>query len=478
MLTIIFKIILCSSIFIGVYYLFLEKEKMYRFNRFYLLSAIILAYAIPFITIPVQTPETEAVPRLVFNEVTQQLTLMQPAEQESFNWMNIIGLIYVSVAFYLLINSVLAILEIKRIQGRKHVYENYNILLTKDNRAPFSFWKTIYLGENYIKNGHIDPRIFLHEKSHLDQKHSLDLILIDLLKIVTWFNPLLFLYKKAIVTNHEFLADESVLSNRFNIKEYQNLILEEILSRQNPTFTHSFNFNNTKKRFIMMKAKQSKFSTLRKTMGITVFLAAAAFFSEKTYAGTFINSSASEGIERNYFQIPTVNSRQESKRITSEYPDELNNENKVQKEEPASLMELKKENFKTVSDTISPKKTAQTGNEEGKNTNINVQANQDYTEAQYPEGLKSLRTQIGKKIDLSNIDPLKGSIASMAYIHIDETGKATRITTSGNNENFNKEFLKTITDISNETAWKPATKDGKTIASVLKIPATMTFERK
>ncbi|UKB83813.1 hypothetical protein LF887_22865 [Chryseobacterium sp. MEBOG06] len=83
-----------------------------------------------------------------------------------------------------------------------------------------------------------------------------------------------------------------------------------------------------------------------------------------------------------------------------------------------------------------------------------------------------------KKIDLSNIDQLKGSIASTAYIHIDETGKATRIATSGNNENFNKEFLKTITDISNKTSWKPATKDGKTIASVLKIPATMTFERK
>lgn len=65
----------------------------------------------------------------------------------------------------------------------------------------------------------------------------------------------------------------------------------------------------------------------------------------------------------------------------------------------------------------------------------------------------------------------------MVYIHIDEAGKATNVTTSGDNEVFNKEFLKTVTAISDETTWKPAMKDGKAIASVLKVPATMTFTR-
>ncbi|WP_128572444.1 hypothetical protein [Chryseobacterium sp. P1-3] len=79
-------------------------------------------------------------------------------------------------------------------------------------------------------------------------------------------------------------------------------------------------------------------------------------------------------------------------------------------------------------------------------------------------------------MDMAVINPLKGTITSTAYIQIDETGKATQITTSGNDEVFNKEYLKTITAISNETTWQPATKNGKAIATSLKIPATMTFE--
>lgn len=73
------------------------------------------------------------------------------------------------------------------------------------------------------------------------------MIITELFRIFTWFNPIVFLYKKAIISNHEFLADESVLNGKINIKEYQNLILDEILSHQNPSLTHSFNFNNTKK---------------------------------------------------------------------------------------------------------------------------------------------------------------------------------------------------------------------------------------
>ncbi len=114
-------------------------------------------------------------------------------------------------------------------------------------------------------------------------------------------------------------------------------------------------------------------------------------------------------------------------------------------------MGFKKELPKTVSDTISPRKTTPESNE-GKNTNINPAQNKDYAEAQYPDGLKGLRAQIGKHMDVSSFGDFKGStITAMAYVHIDEAGKATHVTTSGDNEIFNKEFLKTMTAISNET---------------------------
>ncbi len=467
MTAIILKIILCSSIFIAVYYLFLEKERIHRFNRLYLLSSLLLSYTIPFVTITLPSPNTATTPQLIIEETAQQLIFI-PQEQESFNWTNMVGGIYIFITLLLLLRSLISLLKIIRIAGEKRIYQNQTILLTKQNLSPFSFWNTIYMGESYMKNDTIDPRIFIHEKAHIEQKHSLDLLVLNILKISSWFNPILFFYKKAIITNHEFLADEAVMKSNCNIKEYQNLILEEILNHQNPPLTHSFNFNNTKKRFIMMKTKKSKFSLLKKTAGITVLISAIALFSERTYAGNSTHVLLSEKIT----EIPTqiVGEKDYQSGLMTPAHEKSKEEGK-----PSVLMDSQKEAFKKVSDTIIPKvhKT------EDKNTNtaVNIPQNTNEIPAQYPGGTKDLKIKISRNVDVSNLGDYKGPITSTAYIHINESGKTTQVTTSGENEILNRELLKTVTEISNETVWIPAMKDGKAIASILKVPATMTFTR-
>lgn len=595
MAAIVLKIILCSSIFIAVYYLFLEKERMYGFNRWYLLSGILLSYIIPFINITIQRPEAKIEPQaqIMIEETAQQMILIQP-EQNSFNWMNVVWGVYAVITLFLFMRSLIALLVFRRIKGEKLIYEHYNIILTSESLSPFSFWNTIYMGKNYMENNRIDQRIFLHEKAHIDQKHSVDLVVLDLLKIFTWFNPVLFLYKKAVITNHEFLADEAVLKKNYNIKEYQNLILDKILSHQNPPLTHSFNFNNTKKRFIMMKTKKSRFSLLKKTAGITTLIAAAILLSERTYAGNSINIQVPEKTAEISAQSNDQDSYQEFKDILAKYADLLNdgkyaefskkfsesdkkrleelypllnetqkNEQKItffalpelkkripteselksflnkkdyavwidskkiensilknykktdfsnvyiskiypnartaqnpqpyqvtlmtpayfektrQEGKSSVIMGFKRQDLKAVSDTIVPRTNSLNENNQGKNTNTAINTPQSNNEfpAQYVDGDKSLRMQINKGIDTSNFEPKYGTITSTAYIHIDETGKTTQVTTSGDNEILNRELLKTVTEISNNTVWKPATKDGKPIASVLKVPATMTFTK-
>jgi len=325
MTAIILKIILCSSIFIAVYYLFLEKERMHRFNRLYLLSSLLLSYTIPFVTITLPSQKPAATPQLIIEETAQQLVFI-PQEQESFNWMNVVWGIYIIITLFLLLKSLFSLLAVKRISGEKYRYQGHNVIVTKENLSPFSFWNTIYMGENYMNNNVIDPRIFIHEKTHIEQKHSADLLFLDILKIFTWFNPILFLYKKAVITNHEFLADGAVMKDNYNIKEYQHLILEEILSHQNPPLTHSFNFNNTKKRFIMMNTKKSKFSLLKKTMGITVLISTLALFSERTYAGNSSQVLLSERIAEIPAQITSQDPYQEFKDILAKYADLLKQE--------------------------------------------------------------------------------------------------------------------------------------------------------
>lgn len=163
---IILKIILCSSLLLVVYNLFLQKEKIYRFNRFYLLFSLLFSYTVPFISIKTETPKpTNRLHTTI--EATQQI-LDLTKKQENFNWQNLVWIIYGIVALLFLMKAILSVLKIRSLKGEKIIYQNQNVLLTKENISPFSFWKTIYLGGNYLINNNIDSMILLHEKSHLE----------------------------------------------------------------------------------------------------------------------------------------------------------------------------------------------------------------------------------------------------------------------------------------------------------------------
>lgn len=279
--TIILKIILCSGVLLGLYHLFLAKEKTFIFNRFYLISALIFSFSIPFATIETKKVEKE-IPETVFVGEIEQPILQAPiVQQESFDFTEILIIASLIVTIILLLKIVYSVFKIKRLEGRKIIYQNRNVFLLKQNLAPFSFWNTIYLSENYFKDSKIDNAIFLHEEIHVKQKHSADILFVEILKAVFWFNPFMYFYKKAMINNHEFIADESVILEGKNVKNYQELILQEILKQQNLALIHQFNFNNTKKRFIMMTSKNSKFAKAKKMMVIPIFIITGFAFAER-----------------------------------------------------------------------------------------------------------------------------------------------------------------------------------------------------
>lgn len=281
---IVLKIILCSGILLGLYHLFLAKEKTFTFNRFYLIAALLFSLCIPFATIETKEAVKE-IPATVFVEGNEQPIEAQiVTPQESFDYTKALLMGYCIVSGILILKIGYSIIKIKKLKGRKIKYQNRTIFLLKQDLAPFSFWNTIYLSEIYFKDSKIENSVFLHEEIHVKQKHSLDILFVEVLKAVFWINPLIWFYKKAMVNNHEFLADESVISKNKNIKQYQELILQEILKQQNLPLIHQFNFNNTKKRFIMMNNKNSKFAKVKNYLAVPVFAVWAIVFAEKTYA--------------------------------------------------------------------------------------------------------------------------------------------------------------------------------------------------
>ncbi|WP_089857728.1 M56 family metallopeptidase [Chryseobacterium taeanense] len=469
----ILKIILCSSLLIALYFVFLEKEKMYRFNRFYLLFSVILSYTVPFITVTSEHPKPTGKVQTALEATTQVLDLTQ--HYERFNWISFIWILYGIITVILLMKTIYSIVKIKKIKGKEIWYENQKVVLTDENIPAFSFWKTIYIGKIYLVNNKIDPRIFLHEKSHIDQKHSIDLLFIEVLKIFTWFNPSLYLYKKAVVINHEFLADESVLDKKFNVKDYQHLILDEIISQKNYNLTHTFNFNNTKKRFIMMNAKKSKLANFKKIAIAPVLLLAFGLFVQKTYANPI-----EKIIEETQNKTSEVLKKSLSE-DTGKVFDESENKFLNQQIETQGTQIENTNSSRTVQDTVRPK--------EGKNTNLKEEIAARNTETatpkddvtslpQYPGGFNALRTKISKLFDPSklNTDKSKKFNRTELTYTVDETGNVIDVDATGNDEIFNTEAISALKKANENVVWIPAEKDGKPVRYRMKIPLAMSFQ--
>ncbi len=472
----LFKIILCSTLLIVFYYSFLQKEKMYRFNRIYLLFSLLLSCTVPFISISTESPKPTNRIQTAF-DTTQQILDLTPV-QNDFNLINLIWIIYGIITFIFLSRMTVSFLKIKNLKGEKIIYQNQELLVTEKNIPPFSFWNTIYLGRSYFIDQQMDDRIFLHEKSHLEQKHSIDLMMVEIVKAFTWFNPAVYFYKKAIRINHEFLADESVLKNHFNVKDYQNLILDEIISSQDYNLTHTFNFNNTKKRFIMMNTKKSKWAPVKKAISISALLIAFGLFAEKTYAHP-IEKMIQETQEKisgsdlsPAVQIQEDNSTEAIKYDRPEAPE-------IPEELTGNTTEEKK-----IQDTIRPK--------EGKNTNSDRQSVSGTTHEamnnslqdeptvlpQFPGGINEMRTRVSKSFDGSKLEAgkPKGLLKADILYTVNANGNVVNVKVAGNNESFNNEALISFKKANENVIWKPAEKDGRPVNYAMRLPLTMSFE--
>jgi bla regulator protein blaR1 len=286
------KVVLCSALFLGCYFLIFQREKIYRFNRFYLLFSLFAPFFIPFIEIengstPINIPQVETVfiPTQEIQPLVSEKEIFVAPKQTSE--INIPLLIYafVSIAllFIFLKNIFVLITEIRN--NEKVFFGKISIVLLDKKITPYSFMKYIFVNrENYERQG-IEKEILLHEATHIQQAHSIDILIIELMKAFLWFNPLLVFYKKAIQLNHEFLADEAVINTYGNVTNYQYLLIEKASQPNCFLFTSSFNYSITKQRLKMMTKSTSQTKALLITLAFVPLFAVAVFtFSTKIYA--------------------------------------------------------------------------------------------------------------------------------------------------------------------------------------------------
>jgi biopolymer transport protein ExbD len=194
------------------------------------------------------------------SEVTAKAIAQEGGSDSNTSPIKFFTLIYGIVSAFLFIRLIRIIIKIhlKSETNRKCLIRGFQVVLLDENVIPHSFIKTVFLSKKQFKNGEIAEEVLNHEFTHIRQKHSLDILFVEVLKIVFWFNPMLYLYKKAIALNHEYLADEAVLSSGAPIKNYQHMLLQTIEKSTIYSLASSFNFLLTKRRLQMMTQPKSK----------------------------------------------------------------------------------------------------------------------------------------------------------------------------------------------------------------------------
>lgn len=294
MIVYVLKSVCCAFFFLTMYHFLIEKDKVLKFRRFFLLGSLLFSLLIPVVSIPQSTvsllPMEEIESMYVLSSSDHDATLahtVQDTVEPTFSWIYIVVGIYLLVTSFLLIRFVYNLFRVTRMsRGKPSIMEGrVKIVLENDLLLSFSFFNTIFISKHDYQDNHIRSEILIHELVHVKQKHSADVLLIELLIIFLWFNPVLYLYRRAIKLNHEFLADEGVINSTRDVYTYQRLLISRAACPCMCSLTSNLTYLITKKRLIMMTKTTSKRSFLLKlTVLIPAFLLATGLFSSKMLA--------------------------------------------------------------------------------------------------------------------------------------------------------------------------------------------------
>ena len=260
----IIKSSLCFGVLFGFYKLALEHKAMHQFKRFYLLASLVFAFTIPLVTftytvntLPEPEPLVNAYEYYSNPIITEEPIAVAPEFPilPVILW-SIYGLCVLIFGLRFVLNLVRLDRKINTSQQIKETH--FTLSLLNQAVIPHSFLQWIFLNKTAYHNQDIASEVLAHEATHVRQKHSLDILFIEFIQIVFWFNPLVWVAKKSIKLNHEFLADQGAIASDRNIAIYQNILLSYASSTNHTVLESPFNYSLTKKRILMLSQTFSR----------------------------------------------------------------------------------------------------------------------------------------------------------------------------------------------------------------------------
>jgi beta-lactamase regulating signal transducer with metallopeptidase domain len=287
----IMKSSICLAAFYLFYKLLLTKETFHRFNRMVLILIFTLAAIIPFIELSLRSDSAISDLSLNLDNLMAMIGEAQAnstgGQEESVApvWIKGLIILYVTGLIITVLFSLVSFLRmyllLKRSGTKRSTIDNnITLIIHNEQISPFSWMKYIALNEkDYTENGR---EIIAHEMAHIKGIHSLDILIAELMKTVHWFNPAAWLLKQEIRNIHEFQADEAVIKNGIDAKQYQLLLIKKAVGDRLYTMANSFNHSKLKNRITMItKKKSNRRASLKALFVLPLTLFAVILFANE-----------------------------------------------------------------------------------------------------------------------------------------------------------------------------------------------------
>ncbi len=270
------KVAVLIAVFYTFWRLLVAKETWHRLNRIVLLSTTVASFILPLCVITIHQ-RVEAVP--ILPEIISQavlpnsLTPQSPTDsapmvaelEQAFDWQSLVFAIYIIGVAVVLSKTLYAVWRLHQMATASEIHPleaGRQIAVTNEAKAPFSWWKTVFLNKKDYEEG--TTAFLAHELGHIRLHHSLDVILVETLTALQWFNPTMWMLRADLRTIHEYEADQQVISHGFNDIQYLHLLIRKAAVQSGYSLANGF-FNSTLKKRInmMMKPKTQRSPWLR-----------------------------------------------------------------------------------------------------------------------------------------------------------------------------------------------------------------------
>ena len=282
----------------------LARDTFLGMRRLYWWAAWVLAFLYPLVELGVWG-RTETPLQVVMADYAEAMTVVvsavAPEEAATWSWQDGVALLWVAGASALLLRVLVQLAVVCRLAGRgkRMEWHGVRVLAVEGGNVPFSFFRWIFVQPGNHSEGELEE-ILAHEQAHVRQWHSLDVVVSELLCCLFWFNPAVWLAKRCVRQNLEFLADRAVVHSGFDRKNYQYHLLRLSYGVNIGQIVNNFNVSPLKKRIMMMNKKKSrhagalKYALLLPVAGLLVLSANAEAVAE-TAENVVAHWTADEG---------------------------------------------------------------------------------------------------------------------------------------------------------------------------------------